>query len=129
MFESVKSEMTVRIVNIEQVYQNISDDNALQLNKFIKGIIWVYLYGIWEYVVTETIAQVLLAINDSNTNLDDLKSSLYCLVMHPEIEAANSVGRDCFLSSKIPGYRHIGFPENATGNSRLSPSGFLPWIT
>jgi len=35
----------------------------------------------------------------------------------------------CFLSSKIPGYRHIGFPENATGNSRLSPSGFLPWIT
>jgi len=33
----------------------------------------------------------------------------------------------CFMSSDIPGNRHQGFPENATGNSRLSPSGFLPW--
>ncbi len=33
------------------------------------------------------------------------------------------------MSSEIPGIRHQGFPENATGNSRLSPSGFLPWNT
>ena len=35
---------------------------------------------------------------------------------------------ECFKSSEIPGKRHLCFPENATGNSRLSPSGFLPWM-
>ena len=36
--------------------------------------------------------------------------------------------QQCFKSSEIPGKRHLCFPENATGNSRLSPSGFLPWM-
>jgi hypothetical protein len=38
-----------------------------------------------------------------------------------EAEAEQRRQVKCFLSSKIPGIRHIGFPENATGNSRLSP--------
>jgi hypothetical protein len=28
----------------------------------------------------------------------------------------------CFLSSKIPGFRRVGFPEKTAGNSRVLPS-------
>ena len=44
-------------------------------------------------------------------------------------KTGETVSVECFMSSKIPGIRQLGFPEKSTGNSRISAPGFSPIIT
>ena len=56
---------------------------------------------------------------------DQLSRLIRLLVISPNHRSTRFSHDECFLSSEIPGIRHMSFPENTTGNSRLSPSGII----
>jgi hypothetical protein len=63
---------------------------------------------------------------DYTTATAQTESSLAALRDRKQGILDSLTANECFLSSGIPGIRHMSFPENATGNSRLSPSRIFP---
>lgn len=98
MFKVIESEVSSRITEIRKTLMLIdptslafSKDEVVQ--KVNKGLLFVSLYGTYEYAVTATLSHVIDCINSSTIEISKLKPILLSLSLNSECDSLCSVGR------------------------------------
>ena len=93
MLISVKASSTDRLTEIRESIDHISSlvpapptITPRYVNN-LKGQTFVQLYAVIEHTITESIAQSINHINSQNLKLNDLKRSIWSLIMHPEFDS------------------------------------------
>lgn len=100
MFEDIKREATDKLIKVKSYLNEISTSlpspPALpsEFQNTLKGLFFVYLYGIFEMVVTKTIGRTIDGLNSSGVKVSDCKLELLSLILSPEYDAIYGAGEN-----------------------------------
>lgn len=98
MFGDIKREATDKFIKIKLFINEINAESSTYLstsNEFqntLKGLFFVYLYGVYEMIITKTIGRTIDGLNSSGVHLSDCKLELLSLILSPEYDALYGVG-------------------------------------
>lgn len=98
MFDDIKREATDKIIKIKLYVSQINNiaptppESPGEFYNTLKGLFFVYLYGIFEMVVTKTIRRTIDKLNSSGVNINQCKLDLLPLILSPEFDAIYGVG-------------------------------------
>ena len=94
MFETARLEIASRIVDVKKVLAAVG---ALRekpdVSSTCRGLIFVALYGVYEFAVTASVQGALRYIQSHSLSCNDIRRSLLSLVLHPSWMSANAAGR------------------------------------
>lgn len=98
MFEDIKQEATEKLMKVRlyliEVDRNIPPPPAIpdEFQNSLKGLFFVYLYGIFEMLVTKTVRRTIDELNASGVKISECKWELLSLILSPEYDALYGVG-------------------------------------
>lgn len=96
MFASISTASALKIKDLRHIVQyiknNESDLNLTLIIKAQKGLFFVHLYGIYEWVITNTVNESIRHINNSSIPLNQVKPIFYSLALHPDCDALHDAG-------------------------------------
>ncbi|RFZ92165.1 hypothetical protein D0C36_12035 [Mucilaginibacter conchicola] len=99
MYDDLKLNTTQRIVEIREIIEFVrpqlpSAPKGIprHLNT-LKGLVYVQLYGLIEYVAIQLVSQTIEHINSAKLKITELKPSLYSLALHQNLESLNNANR------------------------------------
>lgn len=98
MFDDIKHTATDRLLKVKLYLNEIPDQAPLPSvapNEFantLKGLFFVYLYGVFEMVITKTVARTIEELNTSGARISECKIELSALIFSPEYDALYGVG-------------------------------------
>lgn len=99
MFSEIKRTTTASILEIKKYLDELDKlipDLPLQPTEFhnsLKGLFFVYLYGVYESAVTKTVRTTIEALNDSHVLLSECIVELYTMILNNEYDSLEGVGR------------------------------------
>ena len=100
MFEDIKREATDKLIKVKLYLNEISASILLppaspnEFQNTLKGLFFVYLYGIFEMVVTKTIGRTIDGLNSSGVKVSECKLELLSLILSPEYDALYGTGEN-----------------------------------
>ncbi len=100
MYEDIKREATDKLIKVKlylnEIKASIAPPPALpnEFQNTLKGLFFVYLYGIFEMVITKTIGRTIDGLNSSGVKVSDCKLELLSLILNPEYDALYGVGEN-----------------------------------
>lgn len=100
MFEDIKREATDKLIKVKLYLNEISVSIApppaspSEFQNTLKGLFFVYLYGIFEMVVTKTIGRTIDELNSTGVKISECKLELLSLILSPEYDALYGVGEN-----------------------------------
>ena len=98
MFSQIKQDATANLHHIKLYLDEVASiippppSNPTDFHNSLKGLFFVYLYGVYEAIVTRTVQKTLEALNSSHTPLSDCSDNLLSLILNNEYDALHNVG-------------------------------------
>ena len=98
MFNDIKREATSSLIKVKIYLAQISSAQPVppeptgDFFNSLKGLFFVYLYGIFESVVTKTTRRTIEYLNDKGITISQCKYELFDLILSPEFDALSNVG-------------------------------------
>src|SRR5438105_4682085 len=95
MFASLRSEFVTRFAQVSDTWRVLNDLEAEELAermtqpglRGIKGLFFVQLYSVYEYVIINSFAAVVRQFNGYSIPFQRVRRSLLCLGLHPSFQA------------------------------------------
>lgn len=129
MLSNIRSDYTSRLVDIHLLLNLIQSleatPTALSSSKggtIIKGLFFVHLYGIYEYVITASVQQTIQHINSTNCTIDSYKPVLLSIVLDAECESLSSVGRNSSWPKRWELFEKVGKTASMEINDSIFPT-------
>ncbi len=100
MFDDIKQEATEKLIKVKLYLSGIDSGIsrlALVSDEFqnsLKGLFFVYLYGIFEMTVIKTIRRTIDELNSADVRISECKRELLSLILSPEYDALHGVGEN-----------------------------------
>lgn len=98
MFDDLKRDSTDKLIKIKlylsEIDAMIPTPPALpnEFQNTLKGLFFVYLYGVFEMVVTKTVGRTIDELNSSGAKISECKVELFSLIFSAEYDALYGVG-------------------------------------
>ena len=95
MFNIVTREILSRRLSTERFVSLIDayDPSRIIEIATCKGLVFIQMYGAYEYTIKSSVQAALLSINSKNFQVANICKELLCLVLDPLWTAASDVGR------------------------------------
>ena len=94
MFETIRNEKTRKFLDLKLWLQDVQGVTSDDFSKSCKGLFFVYVYGLLEYVVTSTIRESIQELNSKGICINDCSFDLINIVLEPYYKMIKTVGRD-----------------------------------
>jgi hypothetical protein len=99
MFPALKAEFTARIMQVDEVFRimkKLEDDEVNGRShhpglKSLKGIMFVQMYAVYEFIVTQSFATLVKIFNSYLIPLKDTRISIIGLALHPQFQSLVSL--------------------------------------
>lgn len=98
MFDDIKHETTDMLLKIKLYVDEISQmippvpESPSDFQNALKGLFFVYLYGVYEKIITKTIGRTIEELNSSGAKISECRIELSSLIFSPEYDAIYGVG-------------------------------------
>lgn len=98
MFSDIKNKSSSALTEIRkyliEVKNNIPNppDPPTDYDNICKGLFFVYIYGVYEATISQTVIRCIELINNSNVNISSCREELLCLILNDEYNSIKSVG-------------------------------------
>ena len=110
MFSEIKRTTTSSLLEIKKYLDEVSKllpalpEEPSDFHNSLKGLFFVYLYGVYESAVTKTVRATIEALNDSHALLSECIVELYTMILNDEYDAIEGAGRKTKWKSrwKVP---------------------------
>lgn len=93
MFTDIRNEITRDFLDIKiwlsSFPDSINDSDFYIINR---GLFFVYIYGIYEKIITKTVSCTISSLNNANVHLDECVYELYPLIFSNEYDGLYHVG-------------------------------------
>lgn len=92
MFDEIKNEMTRKICELRIWLSNMRDDD--DFSSINKGLFYVYIYGIYEEIVRQTVQKTIEELNARSVKINECIYELYALIFSAEYDSIYGVGNE-----------------------------------
>lgn len=99
MFSEIKRTTTSSLLEIKKYLDEVAKllptlpEQPNDFHNSLKGLFFVYLYGVYESAVTKTVRATVEALNDSHILLSECIVELYTMILNDEYDSIEGVGR------------------------------------
>jgi hypothetical protein len=106
MFTDIKTDSAQRITEVRESLTFISGllpappTAAPRHLETAKGLIFVQLYGAIEFTILKTVSRTIFLINGEKIKLQDIKTILLGMALHPELDALKDVSSKKWVKRK-----------------------------
>jgi hypothetical protein len=110
MFPSLKTEVTTRILQIETFFNAVHppappvagvSPTAPPGSQTARGLVFVALYGVWEYAVSSAVDAAVEEIRRQGLPLSSLRLDLLGFLLHWDYDAVSKCGRETMWERRI----------------------------
>lgn len=95
MFDNIKDGITRKFRDIKKWIVDIPDNETyVDFQTITRGLFFVYIYGLYEEIIRETVIEATQEINNAQITVSDCSVHLYPLVFSNEFDSMYGVGNE-----------------------------------
>ena len=97
MFSQIKQTATTNLHHTKKYLEEVGNlippppNEPTDFHNSLKGMFFVYLYGVYEAIITSTVLKTIAALNNSQTPLSDCIVDLLPMILNNEYDALHTV--------------------------------------
>jgi hypothetical protein len=129
MLEAVSSEATARLIDVRlylsllrSIARTTRSPSVKPSFSAAKGLFFVYLYGVYEYVLTAALREVLRSINSEGIRVLDCQPVLLSMALDAECESLSFSGRNTAWERRRILFQRVRSAEPVVINESLIPT-------